>query len=279
MPESTIVNWMYPLLTLLGAAVGAYGTLIGAGGGVLLVPALLLLYPHETPSTIASISLAVVFLNALSGVLAYGHMHRIDYRAGLLFGAATVPGAVLGAYATSLLSRQLFDLLFSVLVLSLATFILVRPTPRQRSPRVFRHHVTHTLIDFKGTSYSYSFSNRLGVLLSLVIGGISSMFGIGGGPFQVPVLVYLLDFPLHVATATSQFMLLIMSSVGSVSHLLAGNFVHGHRRTLFLGLGVIIGAQVGARLSQRLSGRSINLILAAGLMLIGIRLAIHAFEH
>jgi uncharacterized membrane protein YfcA len=273
------VNWMYPLLMLLGAAIGAYGTLIGAGGGILLVPALLLLYPREAPSTIASISLAVVVLNVLSGVLAYGHMHRIDYRAGLLFGAATVPGAVLGAYATSLLSRQLFDLLFSVLVLTLATFILIRPTPKQQSPRGSRHHVTHTLIDFKGTNYSYSFSNRLGVLLSLVIGGISSMFGIGGGPFQVPVLVYLLDFPLHVATATSQFMLLIMSSVGSVSHLLAGSFVHGHRRTVFLGLGVIVGAQLGARLSQLLSGRSINLILAAGLLLIGIRLALHAFEH
>jgi uncharacterized membrane protein YfcA len=206
-------------------------------------------------------------------------MHRIDYRAGLLFGAATIPGAVLGAYATSLLSRQLFDLLLSILVLGLASFILLRPTPRQRAPRVFRHHVTHTLTDFKGTTYSYSYSNRLGVLFSLVIGALSSMFGIGGGPFQVPVLVYLLDFPLHVATATSQFMLLLMSSIGSIAHLLAGSLVHGHKRTLWLGIGVIVGAQLGARLSQYLSGRSINLVLAGGLLLIGIRLAIHAFEH
>src|SRR6266508_3959898 len=72
-----------------------------------------------------------------------------------------------------------------------ATFILLRPTPSPRAARVYRRHVTHTLTDFKGTSYSYSFSNRLGVLVSMVIGGISSMFGIGGGPFQVPVLVYL----------------------------------------------------------------------------------------
>jgi len=273
------LNWMYPLLTLLGSAIGVYGTLIGAGGGILLVPALLLLYPQETPNTIASISLAVVFLNAVSGTLAYGYMHRIDYRAGLLFGAATIPGAVLGAYAASLLSRRAFDLMFSVLVLALATFIIVRPTPQHRSSRVYRRYVTHTLTDFKGTSYSYSFSNRLGVLLSLVIGGLSSMLGIGGGPFHVPALVYLLGFPLHVATATSQFMLLIMSSIGSVSHLLAGSFVHGHRRTLFLGVGVILGAQVGARLSQHLSGRSISFILVGGLLLIGIRLAIHAFEH
>jgi uncharacterized membrane protein YfcA len=277
----TALPWwgIYLLLMLLGGAVGTYGTVIGAGGGILLVPALLLLYPQEAPNTIASISLAVVFLNALSGTLAYGHMHRIDYRAGLLFGAATVPGAVLGAYATSLLSRQLFDLFFSVLVLGLATFILMRPPPQPRASRVYRHNVTHTLVDFKGTSYSYSFSNQQGVLISLGIGGISSMLGIGGGPFHVPVLVYRLDFPLHVATATSQFMLLIMSSMGSVAHLLAGSFVHGHRRTLFLGLGVVLGAQVGARLSQRLSGRSISLVLVGGLLLIGIRLAIHAFEH
>jgi uncharacterized membrane protein YfcA len=70
-----------------------------------------------------------------------------------------------------------------------------------------------------------------------------------------------------------------MSSIGSVSHLLAGSFMHGHQRTLFLGIGVIIGAQVGARLSQRLSGQSIGLILAGGLLLIGIRLTIYAFEH
>ncbi|HXH12163.1 MAG TPA: sulfite exporter TauE/SafE family protein [Alphaproteobacteria bacterium] len=270
---------MYPLLTVLGGAIGVYGTLIGAGGGILLVPALLLLYPQETPNTIASISLAVVFLNAVSGTLAYGHMHRIDYRAGLLFGAATIPGAVLGAYAASLLSRRAFDLMFSVLVLALATFIIARPPPQHRPPRVYRRHVTHTLTDFKGTRYSYSFSNRLGVLLSLAIGGLSSMLGIGGGPFHVPALVYFLDFPLHVATATSQFMLLIMSSIGSMSHLLAGSFVHGHRRTLFLGVGVILGAQVGARLSHHLSGRSISFILVGGLLLIGIRLAIHAFEH
>jgi hypothetical protein len=271
--------WMYLLLTLLGATVGAYGTLVGAGGGIVLVPALLLLYPQEAPGTIASISLAVVCLNALSGTLAYGYMHRIDYRAGLWFGAAMAPGAVLGAFATSLLSRRLFDLGFSIVVLVLATFLLVRPTPRPGAPRVDRRRVTHTLVDFKGTRYSYSFSNPLGVLLSFFIGGIASMLGIGGGPFQVPILIYVLGFPLHIATATSQFMLLIMSSIGSVAHLLAGSFGHGHRRTIFLGLGVILGAQVGAKFSQRLSGRSISLILVAGLVLIGIRLAIHAFEH
>jgi uncharacterized protein len=271
--------WTYSLLTLLGGITGTYGTLIGAGGGVLLVPALLLLYPLEPPNTIASISLAVVFFNAVSGSLAYGHMQRIDYRAGLLFGAATVPGAFLGAFVASLLSRRAFDLAFSLLVLTLATFILLRPTPKHQNLRAHRRDTTHTLTDYKGNSYSYSFSIRRGLMFSFAIGLISSTLGIGGGPFHVPVLVYLLHFPLHIATATSQFMLMIMSLVGSTAHITAGNFDHGFIRMLFLSLGVLVGAQCGARLSQHLTGANISRVLAGGLALIGIRLAIHAFEN
>src|SRR5919108_4614682 len=105
--------WAYVLLIPLGAMIATYGTLIGAGGGILIVPALLLLYPHESANVIASISLAVIFFNAGSGTLAYGHMHRIDYHAGLLFSAFSVPAGFLGAYVTSVLSRPAFDLAFS----------------------------------------------------------------------------------------------------------------------------------------------------------------------
>src|SRR6266487_818347 len=87
-------------LLLLGIAVGAFGTLIGAGGGFLLVPILLLLYPNDSVETITTISLAVVFLNATSGSIAYARMGLIDYRTGAIFAAAGAPGAVLGALAT-----------------------------------------------------------------------------------------------------------------------------------------------------------------------------------
>src|SRR6185295_1618467 len=74
----TQIWWLFPL----GLLVGAFGTLIGAGGGFILVPILLLMYPNETSERIASISLAVVFFNAFSGSLAYARMKRIDYKSG-----------------------------------------------------------------------------------------------------------------------------------------------------------------------------------------------------
>jgi uncharacterized membrane protein YfcA len=273
------VLWTYPLLTLIGIAVATYGTLVGAGGGILIVPTLLLLYPYESANTIASISLAVLFFSSASGTMAYGQMHRIDYRAGLLFAAAAVPAGFVGAFATSLLSRQAFDLAFSALILALATFIFLRPTPQHLDHQAKRRETIHHLVDFKGNAFIYAFSNRLGALLSFAIGLVASMLGIGGGPFYVTMLVYPLHFPLHIATATTQFMLMIIGLSWSAAHLIAGGFGHGLFRTIFLGVGVLVGAQFGARLSQRFTGTSISRVMAIGLVLIGLRLAIHAFEN
>ena len=113
-------------LIALGFLVGAFGTLIGAGGGFLLVPVLALLYPAEDPGTLTGISLLVVAVNALSGSVAYARMGRIDFRAGTWFAVAAVPGAILGAWASTLMSRRLFEALLGSLMLVAAVWLLAR---------------------------------------------------------------------------------------------------------------------------------------------------------
>src|SRR5262245_56529754 len=121
---------MNPLwLLLIGFAVGAYGTLIGAGGGFILVPVLLFLYPEEPPARITAISLAVVFFNALSGSFAYARARRIDYRTGLTFAAVTIPGAIVGAIVNGFLPRGLFDVVFGLVLVGLALLVIFRPVP------------------------------------------------------------------------------------------------------------------------------------------------------
>lgn len=111
--------------------VGTFGTLIGAGGGFILVPVLLLLYPDKSPETITSISLAVVFFNTLSGSFAYAKMKRIDYKSGVIFAVSTIPGSVLGAFTTSLIPRNVFDGVFGVLLIATSAFLMMKPKIRK----------------------------------------------------------------------------------------------------------------------------------------------------
>jgi uncharacterized membrane protein YfcA len=266
----------------LGLGVGTYGTLIGAGGGFVLMPLLLLLYPQDSPERLTSISLAIVFLNALSGSGAYALMRRIDYKSALLFATATIPGAIVGALNTSAVPRRLFDLIFGILLVAAAVFLNLRPSAAKKGMGVYfpdHHLLRRHLEEANGIAYDYSFDPKVGVLLSLFVGYISSFLGIGGGIIHVPALVYFLNFPVHVATATSHFILAIMALTGTIVHILAGTFPYAVHQIVSLGIGVLLGAQIGAHLSQFIKGDWIIRSLAAALGLVGIRilfLVVHA---
>lgn len=261
-------------LVALGFGVGVLGTLIGASGGFILVPVLLLLYPHADPSTITSISLAVVFVNATSGSWAYARMKRIDYRSGLIFAAATIPGAVIGAYSTDFIPRRQFNLIFGVLMIAMGLYLLTRQKKDVNAPgKSHNADTTRTLVEADGTSHVYSYNIKLGTGLSVAVGYLSSLLGIGGGIIHVPALAHLLNFPVHVATATSHFILAIMALAGTLVHVLNGAFSQGGAmQTIYLSVGVLFGAQIGARLSSRVRGSFIISSLALAIALVGVRI-------
>ena len=251
-------------LITFGALVGVFGTLIGAGGGFILAPVLLLLYPHESADTITSISLAVTLANATSGSVAYGRMGRIDYKYGLIFAAAAVPGSVLGALSTYYVSRWLFDLIFAVLLLGISALVFVKAPPAGPA-----NHDESFHLDRRGLV--------IGIVISVGVGFLSSFLGIGGGIIHVPALAGILGFPVHVATATSHFILAITALVGTIVHIATGTFHHGVHRTLALAAGVLVGAQIGARASTKVHGRVIIRALAVALAVVSVRLLVLVF--
>jgi hypothetical protein len=270
--------WLLPL----GLFIGTFGTLIGAGGGFILVPILLLVYPGEDTELITSTSLAVVFCNAASGTWAYSRMKRVDYKSGIIFAIATIPGAILGAITTAYVPRQAFDLIFGGLMIVAGIFLWfsARDDHSQRHGTVTQeynsaataHLTSRDLTDADGTRYHYSYNQTLGIGLSLFVGYISSVLGVGGGFIHVPALNRLLNFPVHIATATSHFVLAIMALTGTLVHIWRGVFAQGLARTAMIAVGVIVGAQAGARLSNRVGGKWIIRGLAIALLFVGIRL-------
>lgn len=270
-------------LILIGFIAGTIGTLIGAGGGFILVPILLMMYPDKSPELITSISLAVVCLNAISGSVNYAFKKRIDYRSALLFSTTTLPGSILGSVLVGYIPRTVFDLLFGITLLGLSIYLLIRPF------RADGDHNTSTLwniwpinrriSDQKGNTFTYSYDLVLACLLSFLIGIAASILGIGGGIIHVPVMINLLNFPVHLATATSHFVLALMGATASATHWIKGDLDSGIHEILFLGMGVIVGAQVGAALSHKLKGILIIRALAIAIGIVALRVFWMSFLH
>jgi len=252
-------------LAPLGFVVGAYGTLVGAGGGALLVPALLLLMPEKSPALLTSMSLAVVFFNAYSGTIAYARMKRIDYFAGLLFGLAGIPGAILGTMLVRDVPRAVFDPTFGALLLIMSVFLALNPLPSATGSQPL------------GATARQSPNLFAGSVGSAYIAVISSLLGIGGGIIHVPFLIRVLRFPPHVATATSHFVLTIVALTAVIAHLITGELSYGLQETMFLAVGVMMGAPLGAAVSGRIRGSLIVRLLALALCFVGLRLLAHAF--
>lgn len=255
--------------TALGIAVGTIGTLIGAGGGFVLIPVLLFLHPHEPAANLTALSLAVVFANALSGSSAYARQGRVDWRSALLFSLAGLPGSLVGAWLTNFIDRRYFDPLLGATLIFGAMVVLLR-RPVQASPDTAS--ATRTLVERDGTVHRYSPRIGPGMLVSAGVGLLSSLLGIGGGIIHVPAMVYMLGFPTHVATATSHAVLAMLTFTAVVVHAADGTLAPVLGRALPIGAGALVGAQLGARLSTVIHGRWILRCLGIALFAVGLRL-------
>lgn len=265
------------LLVVIGFLIGTIGTLIGAGGGFILVPLLILSIPSLNPDSITAISMGVVACNAISGSIAYIRAKRVDFKAGIIFAICTIPGSILGVLTTKVISKQIFDLLFGTILIGLAFFLFIKGQKKSSRPSFDGNKkgwISQNITDKNGEVYNYSYNIRNGIFLSILVGYLSPLLGIGGGIIHVPAMTEWLMFPVHVATATSHFILAIMSTVSVVTHFFQGSYKDPLVIKLLVGLavGVIPGAQVGAYLSHRLKGKIIVKALAVCLAIVGVRI-------
>lgn len=271
------------LLALFGAVVGAYGTIVGAGGGFLIVPALIL-SGLATPGQAAGTALVAVLATAASGTVAAARHARIDARTSVYLSMAAAPGALAGAHVS--LSGPIFEVVFGALLTAVGAWLVVRPpasaraqatqptTEHKTEPRR-RGEARRDLVDAHGQRFTYAFSMPVAALLSAAVGFLSSALGIGGGVLMVPLFIQALGIPALIATATAQAVQVSTSALGAASHLALGHVLAGP--AIALAAGAVIGAQVGAHLATRMKGTTIVRLLAGALVITGARLALRGF--
>ena len=256
----------------IGLIVGCYGTIVGIGGGPIIMPVLILLFGWKTEVLVGT-CLFVVFLNAFSGSIGYARQGRVDFVGGIKFSLAAIPGALLGGWFHHLFDVKMFDHIFGVFLL-LLVFYTCATIDRIDEPRTAiapgsRRVRIHDIFNQK---FEFLANDNLGIKISLVLGVLSGFLGIGGGVLQVPVLLYLLCYPPHIATATSHFVTMMTCAAALIPHLALGNIFFG--KALLMGGGVMVGAQVGARLAPRISSQGVIWLYVGVLLVFAFRLIV-----
>lgn len=236
------------VLVAVGLGAGALGSLIGVGGGIMMVPALAFL--GMPPTQIASTSLFAVTSTSVSSTIAYSRQKRIDYRLGAEMAAFAIPGAVVGALLSGQLTAQDFRLYFGILLSLVGLYVAFR----------------NSILKEKGEQ-KRSAGRRVAIYaITFAAGIISSLFGVGGGIIFVPAMLLVLRMAMQKAAPTSQLTLMMTALVGVFTHSALGH--PDYLYAIALSAGAFAGAQLGAKWSKR--AKEVLLQRMLGVVLIAV---------
>ncbi|MGM9925065.1 MAG: sulfite exporter TauE/SafE family protein [Bacillus sp. (in: firmicutes)] len=270
------MEWIL-LLIVTGLCAGIVGSVIGLGGGIIIVPAVL--YFHNslglleglTPQKAVGISTVMMIFTGLSSTLAYIKYKTVDYRTGLIFFIGSGPGGILGSYVNKLLDLNSFNLYFGTFVIIISIILLIKDKLKP-SKLIERATIKKTFQDPSGKEYIYGYHPLIAIAICFAVGFCSGLFGIGGGSLIVPAMILLFLFPPHVAVATSMFLVFLSSITNSITHIALGNVIWAYAFALIPG--AWIGAKIGAAINTKLRSTTLVNILRIMLLVVGLKLII-----
>ena len=237
-------------LIALGFAAGILGSMIGLGGGIIVVPVLTFLgFP---PTVAASNSLFAALSNATASTISYSKQKRIEYVLGLKLGLLSIPGTVLGAIISSDTAPDVFKILFGFVLIASAAYIFLRKKIETKEKNISKQMIIFAI----GASF--------------FAGIISSFFGIGGGIVFVPLMVVGMGMAMKKAAPTSQMILLFASLSGVIVHSLLGH--PDFLQAGLLAIGSFMGGLVGARLSIDIKERYLQILVSVVILIAAAKL-------
>ncbi|RXJ01802.1 sulfite exporter TauE/SafE family protein [Anaerobacillus alkaliphilus] len=266
------MEWI--ILMVIGLIAGTLGSLMGLGGGIIVVPALMILSSYLailagiTPQVAVGTSLLIMIFTGLSSTLTYLKQKTVDLRSGMLFFCGSGPGALLGVYLNNGIDARLFLIIFGSFIIFISFVLIIRKKLKPIKPS--KHGITREYINVNGDKIEYGYHPLLALSIAFFVGMCSGLFGIGGGSIMVPAMILIFGFPPHRAVATSMFMIFLSAILSSMTHISLGNVDWLY--ALALVPGAWVGGILGAKINQRLESDTVVNLLRLFLILIGIRL-------
>ncbi len=293
-----MIIYLYLILTGLGA--GFLGSIVGIGGGIMIVPILSLLLKIPIQNAIGT-SLVAVMATSISASRLFFKKDLTNLRIGLFLEIFTTAGAITGSILISYIKSNILFGLFGLLTLVSAYFSYrknisskintalknekeglsaqqnkeidnnknIQNTSEEDS-YVYYDTASKQTITYKVKNYPIGFST------SFVAGIMSGLLGIGGGFIKVPTMNLLMNIPMKVATATSNFMIGITAVASSVIYLTKGFIIPDI--TAAVVIGVLIGGTAGSFTAYRIKNKYIVIILIIIFIIFGINMILKSFN-
>jgi len=249
------------LMVASGAVAGVFGSLLGLGGGILIVPILTFGFGLPLRESVG-VSLVCVIMTSSAAAGVYLERHVANLRLGMTLELFTATGALVGGSIAFLLDDQILSLL------------LASHDGSDTQPMALPAHPT-LLEQLSGEGYRVRNLGR-GIVGAIFAGVASALLGIGGGIIKVPLMHLSMGVPLRVATATSNLMIGITAAASAVIYLIRGGidpYVAGPTA-----IGVFIGATAGSRLGHKVDGRLLRMLFVVVLLYTAVQMFLRAFK-
>ncbi len=267
----------FVLIALVGIIVSAFGTVVGFGGGVFMVPLLIILFHVPINVAIGSVILALLPGSLISTYFNY-KAKQIDFLAGIILEAPTMVGTVIGAYLTSIIPVFLIEIIFSLFISWIGIYMFRKAkhgdAEVDKSSKLYKLNRLGPGIIRRSKKGAYRISFLLCGIFGIMAGILAGFFGIGGGFLKIPIMVGVFNIPPLIASSTALFMIVFTSFTGSASHYFLG---HIYFQSSFpVVIGFIMGAFIGNKLNVKVSDKTLRKLIGIGLLLAGFAVFIYA---
>ena len=254
---------------LIAVFAGFLGSLVGLGGGIIITPALTILFGFDIKYAIGA-SIVAVIATSSGSAIAFVKDHVSNMRVGMLLEVFTTTGGVVGALMAGVFSSKLLYIFFSLILLNsfygmlkktgLITKLKKEEENVENDKYADKYKLNSTYYDkATGETVKYNVTNvPQGSLVMFGAGFASGLLGIGSGAFKVVALDTYMKLPIKVSTATSNFMMGVTATASALIY-----FFNGTINPVVaapIAIGTLIGSRTGAKVMQRLDAKYIRYI-------------------
>lgn len=254
---------------LIAVLAGFLGSLVGLGGGIIITPALTILFGFDIKYAIGA-SIVAVIATSSGSAIAFVKDHVSNMRVGMLLEVFTTAGGVVGALMAGVFSSKLLYIFFSLILLNSFYGMLKKTgliTKVKKEEEIVDNDKYAEKYKLNSSYYDKAINKTIdynvtnvpqGSLVMFGAGFASGLLGIGSGAFKVVALDTYMKLPIKVSTATSNFMMGVTATASALIYFFNGTINPAVAAPI--ALGTLIGSRTGAKVMQRLDAKYIRYI-------------------